>query len=228
MANQFIGFPVPRAKIAEMIEGDIEAAGGVAFPLRGLWLDDYDADHTRWRKTYTGSGALTRSYEGLALQSDDTPTSTAHIYRRAAQPIPTLTWAKKRHIVFDCYLDCDSVANTLIHIISGWLTNLNHIGFEISGGKLWGINGNSGGQTKTEIKTFSGAYIGEDITLEAIHFPGEKVEFWVNCALEQTSTTNLPNGTAYANRVLYLKVDNAGTANNVEIDFNHIQLYQET
>lgn len=249
MPNLFLGFPVPRAKIADMIAGSappslhktqhqaggadqidctgLTGAGGAAFPIRGLWTDDHDADATRWRKTFTGSGALTRAYEKLVLKTGSTNPSIAQIYRHLQQPIPTLTWAKKRHLVFGAYLDCDDTATAIIHILSGWYTAANHIGFEISGGKLWGINANAGAQTKTEIKTFVGAFIGEDILLEAIFYPGVKVEFYVNGVLEQTSTTNLPTGTGSADSLLQLKCDNNSTTNNVELDFDQIQLYQE-
>ena len=249
MGNSFIGFPVPKAKIADMITGSappiihhvdhetggddevdctgLVGAGGVAFPIRGLWIDDYSTDHTRWTQTFVGSGSLTRNSDRLDLATNYTNPSSALIRRRLRQPIPTLTWDLKRHLVFQAYIDCDDTPTTTIHILTGFPGASNYMGFEVSGGKLRGINGNSGGQSSVEILTFPQAFIGADIVLEAIHFPAEKVEFWVDGILEQTVTTNLPTGTGQADYVGYLKVDNNSTANNVEIEFSHIQLYQE-
>lgn len=249
MANLFIGFPVPRAKIADMIAGEapplehktqhenggddeidatgLEGAGGVEFPLRGIWIDDYNADHARWYKTYTGGGELTRSYDTLTLRTTDTDPSTALLYRIRRQSIQPLTWAKKRHLIFQAYLDCDSKATAEMSVQTGNPAHDNSIGFDVSGGKLWTLCRNPGGDAWEDIRTFPDAYIGEDIILEAIFFPGEKTEFWLNGALEHTETNRLPTGTTDADYIFVLKADNNASENNVQFDFSNIQFYQE-
>jgi len=249
MGNLFIGFPVPRAKIADMISGaapplihhedhekdgddemdctDLVGAGGGGELFRGIWLDDWDADATIWRKAYTGTAELGRSYETLSLKTNDDGDATGTIYRKTAQSIPTLTWANKRHFLFQCYLDCDSDSIPLMRFCTGNRASTRYFGFDIVAGALRGVNRGGGDSTEIEIKTFAGGFIGEDILLEAILFPGVKIEYWVNGVLEQTSSTNLPTGTTNANYMLYLQVDNDGNASNVEMDFNHIQVYQE-
>lgn len=249
MANLFIGFPVPRAKIADMIEGaapplehhanheaggademdvtDLVGAGGAAGVFRGLWLVDYNADATAWHKAYTGDGALTRSYDVLKLKTNDNQASKGTIYRKVTQSIPTLTWAKKRHLIFQAYLDCDQTSTAEMHIITGYHATGPYIGFQVVGGKLYGVNRNTGSITQTELLTFPQTWIGVDIWLEAILFPGDKVEFWIDGSLEQTSTTNLPEGTAKAEYSAELIVDNAGQSQNVQMEFTHIQTFQE-
>ena len=249
MANLFIGFPVPRAKIADMIAGEapplqhgpqhekdgndeidatgLVGAGGVAFPLRGIWIDDYNADHARWYKAYTGGGELTRSYDTLTLRTTDTNPSTARLHRIRRQSIVPPTWAKKRHLIFQAYFDADDKDTAEFSIQTGYPPSTNSIGFDVSEGKLWTLCRNSGGDAWGDIKTFSDSYIGEDLLLEAIFFPAEKVEFWLNGVLEHTETNRLPSGTTDAEYIFYIKLDNNSTGNNVQLDFSQIQVYQE-
>lgn len=249
MGNLFIGFPVPRAKIADMISGaapplehhtnhesggddemdvtDLVGAGGVAFPLRGLWIDDFSLDHPRYYTTFTGDGEISRYKDKLTLKTTDTTSSTATLYRIIPQSIPLLTWDKKRHLVFQAYFDCDDKDNTYIWILTGNSGGDNYIGFEAYGGELSAINRNAAGTEHTLLKEFEGAFIGEDLVLEAIHFPAQKVEFWVNGVLQHTETSNVPAGTADANYIFYIYCGNCDSANNVQLDFSHIQFYQE-
>lgn len=249
MGNSFIGFPVPRARIADMIAGlappsdhktqhqdggddeldltGMAGAGGEGFPLRGLWLDDFNLDHARYFKTYTGSGELTRSYDKLILKTGDTNPSTAELYRIIRQPIPTLTWEKKRHLLFQCYLDVDNRENMNIYVYLGNRSGSNYIGFRLRSSELTTRNRSSGGSEWSIVKEWTNGFIGEDIVLEAISFPGEKVEFWVNGVLEKTETANVPSGTVDANYMFYLYLSNDSSPNNVQLDFSHIQFFQE-
>lgn len=249
MGNLFIGFPVPRAKIADMIAINappaihnvnhasggsdqldvtgLTGAGGVSFPLRGLWIDDYDIDHVKWTPSFTGSGALERNEDRIDLLTNGTNPSTAKTYRKIRQPIPTLTFSNKRHFLIAPYIDCDDDGTPIIYMITGNIGNTNHFGFRVSDSKLWGICSRFGAASEVEIKEYTGGFIGDDLVLEAIFFPGDKVEFWVDGVLEQTLNTNLPTGTTAADYVAYLKVDNNSTTNNAEIEFSNIQVYQE-
>lgn len=247
MANLFLGFPVARAKIADMIAeaappaehhtqhedggaDEIDCTGlagaGVAFPLRGIWFDDHFTDHARWVKTYVGTGELVRFYSKMTLKTGTTNPSSAEIRLSLTYPMPSLTWDKKRHILFHGKIQAPDSQTAKFKVLSGWETGANMIGFEITGGKLYGINANSAAQTNTEIETYSAGLLIDDFRLEAIHHPGEKVEFWVDGVLEQTSTTNLPAGTGAAVNIAQIEVDNNATANNVFVEFDHIQMYQ--
>jgi len=249
MANLFIGFPVPRAKIADMIEGaapplehhtnhesggademdvtDLVGAGGGGDLFRGIDIDDYNAEFTAWHKAYTGTASLTRAYDKLTLETNDAGDATGDIYLKLNQIFPIPTWANKRHLLFQAYLDCDETSSAEMHIITGYHSTGPYFGFQIVGGKLYGVNRHTGAITQTEISTFGEAYIGEDIWLEAILFPGVKIEFWVNGALEQTSTTNLPTSDTKAEYIFELMVDNHEQSMNVAMEFNHIRVYQE-
>lgn len=249
MANMFLGFPVPRARIADMIATTapptihntnhasggsdqldvtgLAGAGGISFPLRGLWIDDYDADHDRWTPSFTGSGALERNEDRLDLLTDDTDPSTAKTYRKIRIPIPVLTFDKKRHFLIHPYIDCDDDGTPIIYMITGDYGNTNHFGFRVSAGFLWGICSRAGGASEVSIKEYVSGYIGDNPRLEAIFYPGDRVDFWVDGVLEQTLATNLPAGADRADIIAYLRVDNNSTASNVEIEFSNVQIYQE-
>ncbi len=248
MGNSFIGFPVPRARIADMIAGSappsehksqhqdggtdemdltgLIGAGGEGFPLRGLWIDDFSLDHPRYYTSFTGGGELTRSYNKLTLRSTTFRPSDAEIYGIIRQPVPALTWDKKRHLLFQCYLDIDDRSNMYIWIAFGNASGDNYIGFQLWDSDLITMNRNAGGTRQTVVTTWTDGFIGEDIVLEAIHFPGEKVEFWVNRVLVHTETSRVPAGTTDAEYTFYLYVGNNNTENNVQMDFSHIQVFQ--
>ena len=249
MANLFIGFPVPRAKIADMIEGaapplehktqhqsggtdemnvtGLVGAGGAAFPLRDMWIDDYLIDHARCDTTFTGSGALSRSGSRVTLETGATNPSTARVYRRIRDPIPTLTWAKKRHMILFAYLDMNERDTAILSILCGWLASGNAMGFQVHGGKLWAMCKNAGGQTDIEITNYGSGWGDDSLQLEVICFPGEKVEFWVGGALSQTSVTNLPAGATQEEYLWYLYADNNSSTDPVSIQVTNIQVYQE-
>lgn len=227
MANQFIGFPVPRARIADMIDDELEGVGWISLPLRDFWQDFRHMDTDLFYHSYTGSGALTRSYQKLTLATGNTNPSTCICSHNITHPIVALTWAKARNVITRLQYYMDDNATGIIRFFSGKRGNYNHIGFEFSGSKLYGINGASGGSTSTELASYSAGAAGAEILLEAILFPGEKVEFWVNGTLAGTSTTNLPSGTSRAEQLFQWECDNGGTTNQVEIMFNHAQFYQE-
>jgi len=249
MANMFLGFPVPRARIADMIATTappaihntnhasggsdqldvtgLTGAGGVAFPLRGLWLDDYEADHARWTPAFTGSGALERNEDQLALLTDDTNPSTAKTYLKIKQPIMALSFDKKRHFLIAPYIDCDDRPTALCYMYTGDWGNTNHFGFEIHDSGLYGVASKSGGSSEVLLKTYEDAYIGDDLVLEAILYPGDRCDFYIAGVLEGSVNTNLPTGTDRADIPFFLKVDNQSTANNVAIEFSNVQCYQE-
>lgn len=249
MANLFIGFPVPRAKIADMIEGaappldhktqhektgsdemnvtGLVGAGGAAFPLRHFWLDDYFPDHARVTTSFTGSGQLDRSGSRVTLSTQNTNPSTARAYLRLRETIPTLTWEKTRNMILYAYLDMDERDTAILSILFGWLTTGNAMGFQVHGGKLWAMCKNSGGQTDIEITNYGSGWGDDELWLEVILFPGEKVEFWVNGALNCTSITDIPAGTNQEQYMWLLFVDNNSSTNNVSIQITNIQIYQE-
>jgi len=248
VGNSFIGFPVPRARIADMIAGSappsqhktqhqdagsdeldltgLTGAGGEGFPLRGLWIDDFSLDHARYIKAFTGSAELTRSQDKLTLRTSDTQDSNGELYRIIRQPVPLLTWDKKRHLLFQCYIDVDDRSNMYAWVIVGNASGDNYIGFQLWDSDLVTMNRNAGGTQQTVVKSWTNTWIGEDIVLEAICFPGEKVEFWVNRVLVHTETDNVPAGTTDAEYMFYVYVDNNNTENNVQLDFSHIQFFQ--
>jgi len=249
VGNSFIGFPVPRARIADMIAGSapptlhktqhqnggddeldlsgMEGAGGVAFPLRGIWIDDYDLDHDRVYKAYTGTGEISRSFETITLKTGVTNPSSALLRRLTTQHIVTPTWEKKRHLIFQAYFDADDRTSIDMSIFMGDPDGDDAAGWRVSDGWLKSKTLHAGSSSYHNCLLFEGAFIGEDVLTEVIHFPGEKVEYWVNGALVHTETENVPAGTADAEYIFLIILDNGATTNNVQLDFDNIQFYQE-
>ncbi len=249
MANLFIGFPVPRAKIADMIEGaappldhatqheyggddaidptDQNSLVTLPFPLAGFFLDSYEVEGAGWQDADTGDGAMFLYSDHREMQTGSTNPSTYENRLHSSYPIPTLTWANKRHLLITILANHEDSATAIMRIITGH-TDDNYFGFQIADGKLSAICGNApGSQTVTDIKSYDPGAIDETLAFHAIFYPAVKVDFYVNGTLEATITTNLPTGTSNADYIIGFNLDNNSTTNNVNIRLNHFQLYQE-
>lgn len=249
MANLFIGFPVPRAKIADMIAGEapplehktqheydgddaidpknLNSLITLPFPLNGYFLDTYEVEGPGWQGYDSGTGEMFLYQDQREFKTGNTNPSTVGTRLHLAYHITPFTWAKKRHfrITFSTY--CDDSATAILRVVTGYPGNYNHFGFQIASGKFSAICGNESSETITDIETYSPGPIDEEIAFHAIFYPGEKVEFYLAGVLTATITTNLPTGTNEADYVIYIALDNNSTTNNLNLAFNHFQVYQE-
>jgi len=249
MANLFIGFPVPRAKIADMIEGaappldhasqheyggddvvdpkDQNSLITLPFPLGGFFLDSYTVDGPGWQPYDSGDGETFLYGDHLEMKTGTTNPSTYGTRLNISRPITTLTWAKKRHLRITFTTYCDDSATAILRVLTGYPGSYNHFGLQIADGKFSAICGNGSSETVTDIETYDPGAIDETIEFHAILYPGVKVEFFLSSVLAATITTNLPTGTNEATYMIYFHLDNNSTTNNLNIAFNHFQIYQE-
>jgi len=249
MANLFIGFPVPRAKIADMIAGeapplehktqhqyggddaidpkDLNALNTLPFPLAGLFIDTWNIDTPGWSDWDTGDGETYIYSDHREMKTGNTNPSTYGTRLRVEYPLITLTWAKKRHFRIRIEIEADNSATAILSIVTGYPGSYNHFGFRIADGKLSVVSGNESSETVTDIKSYDPGAIDEEILFHAIFYPGDKVEFYLSSVLAATITTNLPTGSNKADYIIYIELDNNSTTNSHKIHFNHFQVYQE-
>lgn len=227
MTNQFIGFPVPRAKIAEMIEGGIEAAGGISFPFDDIYFNTFFEGSDGYEPTFAGTGYNGASGWGLYLCTGGNSSSQAKCYKTAYQINPPLTWDKKRQIDIHTYCESMGDKTAKIWIISGKKNTARHIGFYIYDGKLYGSVGNGASQTTVELETLgAGSW---SFTKSGIvkWSPGVKAEFYIDGVKLGEITSGLPSGITDAEQILYMSVENLTSANDKAIAPTNWNFWQE-
>lgn len=246
MANLFLGFPVARAKIADMIAGaapplehhsrhenggddevdctGLEGAGGgvdvtdedVIF--YNTFLESLDGINT----AVGGAGAINEMKTYVQLDTTNTQDSYAEIFKQCDHICAVASWAKARIIRATIQLTSLTTWGGTGHFFSGNFTSNIGFGFEMTGGKLYAISIDGANKHSVEIATLAGGGNNQKVCLKAVLDPGVNVKYYLAGVLEATITVNLPTGVTYAHRLWELKVANAGIAEREQASTSNI------
>lgn len=251
MANLFLGFPVPRAKIADMISGSappslhktqhqdggtdeidctgLVGAGGITLPWNDLYLNCLCESLDGFEQVVTGSGSITIGLNGYYLQTGATADSYATIKKRLRTLHPPLSWDKNAQIAFAFWYRTTTSNTGLLWLIRGFTGVAAHFGFYIENGILYGTVHNGTTQTKVLLVDRGDLNWDHRYTAKAKYYAGIKVEFYLNDVLMDTITETgdiMPTGddsTAYPVNI-YIK--NPGVAQFKETQINLWSLWQ--
>lgn len=237
MGNLFLGFPVSRAKIADMIAADappilhhtqhenggtdeidatgLTGAGGGSPPLGSPFsyvgtfesLDGYN-------QSVSGSATITLDQYGVSLKTGTTANSVATLKKGNTNPNTFLDFDREIALLLE--VDISSPTDNLgtIKLICGQKDAGLHIGFTVVNGVLKGSVGNDVSETTVNLETLgAGAYF-QRRALRAILTPGVKCEFYKGETLLGSITTGLPSGLTAGTDFIYLYNKNTGTAVN--------------
>ena len=234
MGNSFIGFPVPRAKIADMITGSappiihhedhesggddevdctgLAGAGGITLPWSDLYWEMIFLSIDGFYTSDGGEGTVSVMEDGVCLHSGNAAGSYAALRKVIGHTWTPLTWDKKRQIRFALYIcsDTDNIGD--FYLCSGDAPTDRLIGFLARAGVLYGITRSNGAETLVEVRTLGLSDYRGNLALEVKFYPGERCDFYVDGVLEGTSSENLPAGTSDAREIISLKVENLTTA----------------
>lgn len=249
MGNSFIGFPVPRAKIADMIATDapptlhnenhesggkdeidctgLVGAGGIALPLDDFYFDTFFVNKDRWHCVTNGTGTVTFYDDYSKVSTGATAGALAKIYKEIDYPLVPLTWEKERilKIAARIYSLVDNICDCWIG--SGSPTGNEFIGFKVTAGKLYSRCLSSAGETVAEIMDLGASAYTVTLNLKCHLQPGVRCDFWVDGVQRDAITTNLPTGDGDADEVISIRIENPGSNNDKRAQFSHSQLWQE-
>lgn len=181
-----------------------------------------------------GNGNSSVTQNGLALYSTASyKTAGVLEYSYYGRYITEPTWAEKRRIKAAFYPKGypieDDISLLRVKIGTGYIRYLTrmHIGFVTDGETLHGTVAD--GTTQKTVNLGNIFQPLTPITLEAIFYPGEKTEFYVDEEYKDSIVENLPSGTAYAeylwNLEAYRPAGVGGQGYNVY--FNELKMLQE-
>lgn len=249
MGNSFIGFPVPRAKIADMIAGaapplihhtdhetggddevdctGLAGAGGITLPLDDLYFHTFFENIDGYTQSNYGGGGVTLSTENISVACAGGNGDRGQIYKAVAKKYVPLTWAKDREFRVQAGFYAATNSTQKLQIGTGHLWTGYGFGFKIQDGLLKAYSKGSGGTYEETIEDLgaSGYDIGRK--LRARLTAGTKVEFWVDGVLVKTDTTCYPTGTTYADRIFQATANNPVAGNSGEVWFSEFQVRQE-
>ncbi|MHC1610727.1 MAG: hypothetical protein ACXQTW_03860 [Candidatus Methanospirareceae archaeon] len=165
-------------------------------------------------ESVSGSGSISYGIHYITLSTGMTADSYASVYRLLANNIQSLDWDKVMYFAVRVVLRTNTAQN--IHIVWGdaptsGSTNTNpHIGFKAVNDTLYGTAGDGTAESELSLMTFN-PNVG--LFLEAILYPDDKVEFYINGGYYGEITTNLPTvGAGRGTRVLTASIHNTEAA----------------
>ena len=250
MANLFIGFPVARAKIADMIAGAapptdhasqhesggsdeidctdlIGAGGGVDVSDEGvIFYNTYLEGLVGINQSLGGAGAINNMVTYVQLDTTNTQDSYAEMFKQCDYLYAVASWAKARTLrAFLKLVSLTTWAGTG-YFFSGYFVSNIGFGFEMTGGKLYAISIDGANKHSEELITLAGGGNTQEFMLKAILDPGVNVKYYIDGVLVATITDNLPTGETYAHRLWEAKIANAGIAEREQIYIGNITVIQ--
>lgn len=249
MGNFFLGFPVARAKIADMISGSapptvhraqhedggkdeidctgLAGAGGITLPWDDLFFqllfESLDGFYT-----YAYESAANSINEfGLKLSTGGTAGSIANVIKKPVALIPQFNWAKNSTLQIGFQHRINTNSTVLLQLLVGEPANLKHIGFKILDNVLYGTIGN--GSSESTVSLGSAGALNATITtrLKAVYTLNTKVEFYKNGTLVAEITSGFPTGTEVYSPIFYAKIENPGAAYDRWAQIGHWLYYRE-
>lgn len=249
MANLFIGFPVPRARIADMITGEaapkdhhadhedggsdevnctgLEGAGGLTLPWDDFIYVAAFESLDGYRATQAGGGAIAIDGEGVALETGGTNGDTYGIKKALNdEPIP-MSWDKKKQFITAANFSAGGSSNGYQFIGIGDYSSGNCLGFRVVDGKFEAFARKGANEETYEIEDWSAGAYDYQRRLKIVHNAGVNVEFWVDGVKVYTATTQVPEGAHNAQYLLHAIVQNTGAGDWLYLCFSHYHYWQE-
>lgn len=221
MPNTFLGFPVPRARIAEMVASvDLYAAKGIT------WLTLFDSLDGIY-KASSPAGGVSLTSTSIQLATNNAGTSWASAYKDPSEFKSQPSWAQGVKFKTDATFSSSPASGGRIDLVAGSPGTGRHVGFCVIDGILYGTVGNGTTETKTPaLENWGASGYYQTKTLEVI-YDGTKAVFYVDGVEKATISTGLPTGTTHARILWRAFVQNLGNLNYMGLVMSHYRVYKD-
>lgn len=221
MGNMFLGFPVPRAKIAEMITGSAAPLFPYADILYHTNFDSLDG----FAQVADGAATITLSFDYVELSIGTEAADVATLVKAPAYPYLFSTWNKRRKMQTGLFADLQAGVTGLIYIGVGDPDGNMFVGFRISDGSLQAVSIDVGGIEAYTIADWTTPGL-QAALLKFDYDPPAYPKFYLDDVLVYTATTRKPTGTDSANIWLYWLMSHAGGGSAMLTYLSEYMFYQ--
>ena len=222
MGNMFLGFPVPRAKIAEMIEG----YAAPRFPYENTIFHTLFESLDGYSKATSGGGSLTNHPNYVTFIIYGTNGDHAQLTKYPEYPHLANTWDKPRSMKARLHIDLTAGVTGTILLAPGNFPTENAIGFLIYNGSFGVISCAAGDYEAYEIADWT-TPAEHDVLLAWDYEPPAYPKFYVDGELVYTATTRKPTGTDYADWWLNLLLANQAPGDAITVHISEYMFHQK-
>jgi len=235
LGNLFLGFPVARAKIADMIStsappalhhaqhenggsDEIDATGLTGAGGSGGGVGSFHnlstlfESLTGYNITGTGSATTTLSAFVVSLNTGATAGSTARLSKAVTPTIEFINFDRNCAVMFASQLVSEGSKTGSLYLRATNFGYNKHVGFKVVDGILYGTAGDGSNETTATLQTISGTSYDVKRALRAVFTAGSKCDYYVDSVLLGTITTGLPTGIGDSSYLLYCSAVNTGVA----------------
>ncbi len=222
MPNLFLGFPVSRARFAD-VAGQAAAA---QLPFDDFYYRTHFDSLDGIQQTLAGSGTVTNILTGITLAVTIASGDSVRLRKTPIDPIVPFSWDKKRTLQFRCNVTTVTDNTTRFWFSMGDIQSGRGFGLYLDDGKVYARTKGNSGTTDDQIEDLgAGAYTYRK-TLKAVLTPGVDVKFYIDGVLVSTITTNLPSGTTESANILFLYVVNNFGTGSGNAKFSYFDAHQ--
>lgn len=179
-----------------------------------------------FKQQVAGAGTITLDEYYVTLKSGATQFGYARIYKIPSEPIVPLTWNKERTIESMFWIVSPAGGVPTIYITTGSVDGSYGFGFILLTRDLKGWCQNGGAASLVTLESFPAGALNIERRIKAILTPGLKVEFYIDGVKINELTTNIPQDTPHAARIIELKTYNDSTINE-ELYVSEFSMYQK-
>ncbi len=235
MGNLFLGFPVARAKIADMISASappslhktqhqlggtdelnvtgLTGAGGGGLALDSLYtFGSVFESLSGYTTTPTGSGATTVDASGVVMSTGATGSSLARCDKSTTHVTPYNNFSRNRTLIANVRFDSLVSVTATFEIFTGGRSTTRKIGFRVAAGILKGAVANGTSESTVDLQTLGAGAYSVQRSLKAVFTAGSKCEFYVDGVLLGEITTNLPSGIGSSMNIFMARAENPAVA----------------
>lgn len=223
MGNMFLGFPVPRAKIADMITG----AAAPLFPYADILFHTNFDSLDGFAKVEEGAGAITLSFDAVEQSIGTEAADITTLVKAPLYPYLESTWDKRRKMQTALFADLQAGVTGYTFIGAGDPGENMFVGFRISNGSLQAISINASGTETHTIADWTSPGL-QAALLKFDYDPPAYPKFYLDDVLVYTATTRKPTGTDGANVWLYWGMIHSGGGSAMLTYLSEFMFFQDS
>lgn len=205
MGNTFQGFPVSRARFAEVAGQAAEAS----LPFSKLYYHTFFDSLDGLKVTLVGAGTADVTGTDLELEIDAALNDSVTVRKSLWETYFSLSWNKNRTFRTKIYFESSDDSTIQAWVGTGFVDTGTGIGFAFYGGKLYARTKIwNGGTTDVEIEDLGTSGYEFNETVDIVFTAGVDCKFYIDGVLKATITTNLPTGSGNSGNLVFLKITN--------------------